>query len=150
VQNASKLDLVYLSNKVAKELKYNLADMMAACRFELGKDKGDFGEPIDYEKPAFMKKLLMEADGAAKQADANYRQMKGMADIGQRQSVTTTMVRDTRELARNAERWYKASRKVKYPMSADKLKFIEDQVRAMGTIISGCNHWFDRLPGPGP
>jgi hypothetical protein len=151
VNNAAKRDLEYLSARTTRELNGTLPEWMAGCRFELGKEKGEFGETTEYERAAFVKKLLTEADGTAAQADANYQKMLGMRDAGRRNMVPTSLVRNTREFAEAARRYYRAALAVPYPLSGDKRQQINDQIDYMSKIISQCKQWYiTGTPTPTP
>lgn len=153
VNNAAKQDLEYLSARTTKELNGTLPEWMAGCRFELGKEKGEFGDTTEYERAAFMKRLLTEADGAAAQADGNYQKMVDMRDHGRRLFVPTSLVRQTRELAEAARRYYRGALVVPYPLSADKRQQIDDQIDYMSKIITQCKQWYTTgtpTPVPGP
>ena len=151
VNHAAKLDLEYLSTKVQKEFHGTLREMMAGCRFELGKEKGKFGETTEYERPAFVKKLISEADGAAGLAHNGYERMLRYRDRGMRTRVPTSLVRETRNYAKDARQWYRAVFEVPYPLRASKRKEIEDQIEYMTKIINHCNRWYiGGTPTPGP
>lgn len=149
VKNASKLDLDYLSTKMTRELRGAMPDVMATCRFELGKEKGEFGETTSYERPAFVKKLLTEADAMAAQAHGNYEKMLRFRDRGRRSEVPSSVVRNAREQAKDARRWYRAVFEVPYPLSAAKRQAVDEQIDYMSKIISQCRRWYTgRRPVP--
>ena len=152
VENGSKEDLLWLSAKIAREIGGPLAQVMAHCRFEVGKDDGKFGKTTPYERPEFIKKLLREADAMANVAHGDYERMLGFLDHGRRNDVPTSMVRRTRENAEDARRWYRAVFDVPYPIASRKRKEIDDQIEYMGDIVSRCRRWYrgSGLPGTGP
>lgn len=142
VTHAARLDLDYLSMKVQREIRGTLRDMMAGCRFELGKEKGKFGETTEYERPAFVNKLITEADAAAGLAHNGYETMLRFRDRGQRNRVPTSLVRRTRENAESARRWYRAVFEVPYPVRVAKRTEIDEQIDYMTRIINHCRRWY--------
>jgi len=118
----------------------------------VGKDDGKFGTTTPYERSAFIKKLLKEADARANLAHGDFQRMLGMLDHGRRQDAPTSMVRRTRDYAEDARRWYRAVFDVPYPLSVAKRKEIDEQIDYMGDIASRCRRWYigSGLPGTGP
>ena len=148
VENASKLNLEFLSKKTEQNHRMKLTDTMAAVRFEAGKEKGNFGKTTDYERGAFVKKLLAEADGMANLAHADYQTMDSMRDRGRRAEVPTTLVNRTLREARDAQRWYQALLRVRYPLSIRTRNKVDKQIEYMKEIISDCRRWFTRRLQP--
>jgi hypothetical protein len=149
VNHAARQDLDFLSQRTTKEINWTLADWMAGCRFELGKQKGNFGDTTEYERPAFIKRLLGEADAMAAKADTGYQQMLNAAGNGRRNMVSAGLVHDTRIQAEAARLYDRAVLVVPYPLSGDKRQQINDQIAYMSKIIDQCNQWFT-VPQPGP
>ncbi len=142
VKASSKQDLVYLSQLMTQKTNTGLADAMAALRFEVGREKADFGETTEYERPAFMKYLLAQADAMAAQAENGYQNMTTYSGTGKRNSAPTGLVHDTRENADHAKKWYKASLTIPYPLATDKRKAVSDQIAEMNRIIDNCARWY--------
>lgn len=142
VKVATKADLAYLSSLTSQKTNTTLPDAMAALRFEVGKDKGDFGDTTEFERAAFMKRLLGEADAMAGRAENGYQSMKGYSAIGKRNSTPSPLVRRTRGQADDARKWYRAVLIIPYPLSSDKRQQVTDQISRMTWIISGCGHWY--------
>jgi len=142
VTHAARFDLDTLSTKVQREFRGTLREMMAGCRFELGKEKGEFGETTEYERPAFVNKLISEADAASGLAHNGYETMLRFRDRGQRNRVPTSLVRRTRESAEDARRWYRAVFEVPYPLRTAKRTEIDEQIEYMTQIINHCKRWY--------
>lgn len=141
--HASKLDMAYLSTQFQKAAPTSLSEFMADARFELGKDKANFGEPTEFDKAAFVDKLFREADAKARQADQSYQEMRDARLRGRAGYVPAGKINTTRDMAHDARDWYKTLIKIKYPFRRDIIEQINHDIDNMEHIIRKCSEWYN-------
>ena len=112
------------------------------------REKGKFGKTTEYERGAFVKKLLAEAEGMATLAHGDFQKMDAIRDVGRRRDVPTTLVNRTLRQARDAKRWYEALLQVRYRLSTKIRDRIDKQIEYMKEIIGDCRRWFTRSLRP--